>query len=251
MDFQDAIQKIEERGDFNRFAEVKPVFEDKLASLRPGDHTERGICYYYLLVSYLKANLVHETEESIEFYEKMDSAFEAQLNVYKTKRDHFSWPEIKDFFRLMDRCYESLETLYLKHNFRKRRLAAYRRKMEFAKDSFLFDRDYNKWFEYKFLETTSYYGTSLVRWAFTTLLFILIMGGAYALLDQFLAEEMRTLTADAHWFDYLYFSMITLTTVGFGDITPMALSAKMLVMAQAFFGFIMLGIFIGLINKRI
>ena len=75
MDFQDAIRKIEERGDFNRYAELKPIFEKRLEELKPGDHTERGLCYYYLLVSYLKAHLVHETEESIEYYEKMDKAF--------------------------------------------------------------------------------------------------------------------------------------------------------------------------------
>jgi len=37
-------------------------------------------------------------------------------------------------------------------------------------------------------------------------------------------------------FDALYFSMITLTTVGYGDITPVATSARSLAMLEALTG---------------
>lgn len=179
MDFQEAIRKIEERGDFNRFAEMKPIFTERLEELKPGDHTERGLCYYYLLVSYLKAHLVHETEESIEFYEKMDNAFMKQMEVYTCNRDQFSWSEMRDFFRLMERCYESLEFLYGKQQFKLRRLKAYQQKMSFRKNSYLFLRHYSSFLEYKFMEVTSDYGTNLFRWAVTVLIFIIVMGFAY------------------------------------------------------------------------
>lgn len=251
MDFQEAIRKIEERGDFNRFAEVKPIFEERLAQLRPGDHTERGICYYYLLVSYLKADLVHETEEAMEFYEKMDQAFEKQEQVYKDERRKFSWSEMADFFHLMERCYNSLEFLYHKHDFKLRRLAAFRRKMVFRQDAFLFNRHYARFFEYKFMELTSFYGTSLLRWATTTVGFILFMALTFAFADNFVDLSMRTVPVGSSWFDYFYFSTVTMTTVGFGDIAPLSVIGKLLVMIEAFFGFLMLGIFIGMIQKRI
>lgn len=250
MDFQDAIRKIEERGDFNRYAEVKPFFEQRLQELKPGDHTERALCYYYLLISYLKAHLVHETEECIEYYERMDHEFVRQEEVYKESPKKFSWSEIQDFFHLADRCYESLEFLYLKHNFRKRRLHAFVRRMEFRKLASLFHREYWRWFEYKVAEITSSYGTSLWRWAMTTLAFTVVMAGAHFLADLSVAEELRTV-ASGHPFDYLYYSIITLTTVGFGDIVPLSLPAKILASAEAFLGFLMLGIFINLIHKRI
>jgi len=253
MDFQDAIRKIEERGDFNRFAEVKPIFETRLDELKPGDFTERGLCYYYLLISYLKADLVHETMECIEFYEKMCSAFEKQEKVYREEHKKFSWSEIKDFFRLMDRCYGSLEFLYHKHDFKRRRLDALERKMAFRKDACFFDREYLRWFEYKMAQITSLYGTSLYRWAITTAVFTFFMALAYMTIDQFVAEELRTVAAGAggHWFDYIYFSMITITTVGYGEIVPIALAAKMLAVFEAFVGFLMLGIFINLIQKKL
>lgn len=250
MDFQEAIRKIEERGDFNRFAEVKPIFENRLEELKPGDYTEEGLCYYYLLVSYLKAQLVHETEESIDFYERMDIAFTKQQEVYEKEYKKFSWSEMADFFRLMERCYGSLEYLYTTHDFKKRHELAYRRKMQFRQDSFLFNRKYGRFFEYKFLEFTSHYGTSLIRWALTTFVFATMMALLYGFHDLLAEPAERIVSTGASWFDYIYFSMITLTTVGFGDIAPITLAAKVLVVFEAFLGFVMLGIFIGLIQKK-
>lgn len=252
MDFQNAIRKIEERGDFNRYAEVKPVFDERLASLKPGDHTERAICYYYLLVSYLKAQLVYETDEAIEYYEKLDSAFNKQLDVYKEDPHRFSWDEIQDFFRLADRCYGSLEFLYLKHDFKRRHLLAYEHKMDFRKEAAFFNREYGKWLEYLFIDATSSYGTNLVRWAMTTFGFTILMAALYAGIDLFLEEAYQTVQAESgHWYDYFYYSVITTTTVGFGDITPLHPITKIITSIQAFLGFLMLGIFIGMIQKRL
>ncbi|MFT7184323.1 MAG: hypothetical protein ACI9QC_000662 [Oceanicoccus sp.] len=251
MDFQEAIRKIEERGDFNRYAEVRPIFVDRLDELRPGDHTERGICNYYLLASYLKAQLVHETAEAISYYEAMDDSFMLQLEVYRDQSHKFSWSEIQDFFRLIERCYGSLEFLYLKHDFKIRKAKAHLRKMEFRKDGHFFNREYWSWFEYKVLEITSLYTTSIVRWATTTFGFAVFMACFYAGLDQVVQESMRTIAAPAPWYDYLYFSVMTMTTVGFGDITPVFSLAKLGATFEAFLGFLMLGIFISLIQKKL
>lgn len=251
MDFQEAIRKIEERGDFNRYAEVKPIFADRLEELRPGDHTERGICNYYLLASYLKAQLVHETAEAIGYYEEMDNSFMLQLAVYREQTNKFSWSEIQDFFRLMERCYGSLEFLYFKHDFKMRKAKAHLRKMEFRKDGYFFNREYWSWFEYKVLEITSLYTTSIVRWATTTFLFAAVMALIYAGMDQVVDESLRTIAAPAHWYDYIYFSVITMTTVGFGDFVPVFFLAKLAATLEAFLGFLMLGIFISLIQKKL
>ncbi len=251
MDFQEAIRKVEERGDFNRYAEVKPIFEDRLNELRPGDHTERGICNYYLLASYLKAQLVHETLEAIKYYEAMDKAFMQQLEVYREKTHKFSWTEIQDFFQLMERCYGSLEFLYLKHDFKLRKAHAHLRKMTFRKEAYFFNREYWSWLEYKILEITSLYTTSILRWATTTFVFAIFMAGIYAALDYFLDDSLRTIQGTAHWYDYIYFSVITMTTVGFGDITPVFFLAKLIATLEAFIGFLMLGIFISLIQKKL
>lgn len=251
MDFQEAIRKIEERGDFNRYAEVKPAFEEQLKSLKKHDFTERGLCNYYLLVSYLKAQLVHETEESKEFYEAMDKAFLIQEKTYRTNPKKFSPDEIKDFYHLMERCYNSLEFLYEKHDFKSRRNRAYQSKMQFRKNAFFFNKEYANWLEYVFLDLTCRYGTSLVRWAVTTIIFMLGMALLYKLVDLSLTPSQHMVPATGHWYDYIYFSVIITTTVGLGDVVPLSIIGKLLVSIQAFIGFLMLGVFIGLIQKKL
>ncbi|MFA5793232.1 MAG: potassium channel family protein [Candidatus Gracilibacteria bacterium] len=251
MDFQEAIRKIEERGDFNRYAEVKPVFEDELKALNSDDHTERGLCYYYLLVSYLKAQLVHETEESLEFFEEMDSNFLEQEKIYKNEAKKFTKGEIQDSYRLMERCYNSLEFLYRKHDFKSSREFAYKRKMRFRKNAYLFNKEYGSYLEYKFLEVTCLYGTSIARWALTVFAFMFTISLAYMLTDNIVAESQRMIPHNAHWFDYFYFSIIILTTVGLGDIVPMSVEGKILVASEAFFGFVMLGVFMGMMQKKL
>ncbi len=251
MDFQDAIRKIEERGDFNRYAEMEPIFKERLDQLHPDDHTERGICYYYLLASYLKADLVHETEEAEEYFKKMDEAFAQQERIYRQDQKHFSHSEVVDFFRLLERYYNSLEFLYVKHDFKERKLLAYTRKMEFRQTFFLIQRNYAKFFEYKCMEVSSHYGTSLSRWALSTLVFALTMAIAFAATDLLVDTSMRTVALGSHWFDYFYLSVVTLTTVGFGDIVAVSVLGKMLVMCEAFFGFLMIGIFINMLQKRL
>jgi len=251
MDFQEAIRKIEERGDFNRYAEMKPIFEEELKSLKKQDYTERGLCYYYLLVSYLKAQLVHETEESKEFYEAMDHAFLTQEKTYKAHPNKFSPGEIQDFYHLMERCYNSLEFLYLRHDFKSRRNQAFERKMRFRKSSVFFNKEYGNWLEYHFLDITCRYGTSLLRWAVTTLIFMIGMAFIYQWLDTVLPSAERMVPADGHWYDYVYFSIIVTTTVGLGDVFPLSVAGKVLVSMEAFVGFLMLGVFIGLIQKKL
>ena len=252
MDFQEAIRKIEERGDFNRYAEVKPAFEEQLKTLKPNDHTERGLCYYYLLVSYLKAQLVHETEESIEYFEQMDKEFLEQAKFYTAHKQKFTKGEIRDFYRLMERCYNSLEFLYQRHDFKARRALAYDRKMRFRKSTFLFNGEYASYAEYEFLEITCRYGTSITRWALTVLAFMLFAALSYMIIDTFfVAASQRMIPEGANLFDYFYFSIIILTTVGLGDIVPMSIEGKMMVAGEAFFGFIMLGVFMGMMQKKL
>lgn len=250
MDFQEAIRKIEERGDFNRYAEMKPVFVDQLEKLKKGDHTERGLCYYYLLVSYLKAQLVHETEEAIDYYEEMDAEFQEQEGIYLSHVENFSSGEIQDFYSLMERCYNSLEFLYQRHSFKWRENIALEQKMRFRKNLFFFNKNWLNWAEYKLLEVTCQYGNSLLRWAITTFVVTVIFATIYLFADS-ISSDQQFFAGDGHWYDYFYFSIIVTTTVGLGDIYPVTVLGKVLVSMEAFSGFMMLGIFMGLVQKKL
>lgn len=252
MDFKEAINIIEQRGDFNQYAKLRTVFEDKLQELDRSDYTERGLCYYYLLVSLLKAHLVYDTEECREFYTRMDIEFQKQEEKYKEERARFSGMEIADFYHLMERCYSSLEIVYEKKDFAESRKKSYERKMIFRKNAYWFEKKYGSWLEYELLQLTCLYGDSFVRWGITALAFSFVVAFLYFLIDLPVAEQHKMVSSlGGHWFDYIYFSIITLTSLGFGDFVPVTLAGKILTSIEAFFGFVMLGIFITLIQKKI
>lgn len=254
MNFQEAIQKIEERGFFNRYAEVKPIFDARLEELDDTDYAEQGLCYYYLLVSYLKAHLVHETEEARRYYEQMDEAFEAQLKIYQQKlkspEAKIYRSEIVDFFTLVERCYNSLVLLYEQKGFQVMQ-AAYRRKMQFKKAAHRFRGHRGKWLFYNLLEWSSGYGTNLVRWAMTIFFFAIAISFGFYLIDLFVDDSLRTLPEGTHPFTYFYFASTTLTSVGYGDIVPHSLPGQILAVIESFLGFLMLGTFIGMIKLRV
>jgi hypothetical protein len=252
MEFQEAIRKVEERGDYNQYAELKPVFEARLKELKEDDYTEIGLCYYYLLIAYLKAHLSHETEEAAEYYEEMDKAFLNQFDAYLKQDRKANMSEFKDFFKLMEKCYSALELQYIKKNFTGRELQSYNRKMEYRKHSYRHTHRIFKWLEYQVLDMTCQFGISIARWAATLLCFGLFMGFIYFLTDQAVAEELKIIKSEGgHWFDYIYFSFVCLTTVGFGDIYPHWYLPKFLAAFEAFSGYMLLGIFIVLIQKRV
>src|SRR3989339_768490 len=105
MNFNEAISIIEQRGDFHEYARLKKVFEGRLAELKENDHTERGLCYYYLLESLLKAHLVYDTEECREIFGKMNEEFAAREKKHSKNTKNYSRIEIQDFYHLMERCY--------------------------------------------------------------------------------------------------------------------------------------------------
>ncbi len=252
MDFKEAINIIEQRGDFNQYAKLRTVFEDRLKELDRSDYTERGLCFYYLLISLLKAHLVYDTEECREFYAKMDTEFKKQEEKYKEDPERFSSMEINDFYHLMERCYSSLEIVYDKKEFTASKKKTYECKMSYRKNCFWFNKRYWSWLEYKFLELTCLYGNSFTRWGVTAVVFGVILAGFYFLIDLPLdASHKMVSQMDGHWFDYIYFSIVTLTSLGFGDVVPLTLAGKILASIEAVFGFIMLGIFITLIQKKI
>ena len=61
----------------------------------------------------------------------------------------------------------------------------------------------------------------------------------YAVVDHLYTESFHGLIESdnrGHFWDYIYFSFVTLTTLGFGDITPTNLPARTLAYLEAIFG---------------
>ena len=53
------------------------------------------------------------------------------------------------------------------------------------------------------------------------------------------------------FFDSFYFSVITFTTLGYGDILPLNNIAKAVVISEVLIGFVMLGLLVGIISRKV
>ncbi len=81
---------------------------------------------------------------------------------------------------------------------------------------------------------TSDCGRSFLRWAFWTFLLALAFAAAYG------ATEVDYGPHES-WISPVYYSVVTLTTLGYGDVTPVSVGAKILAMGEVFLGYVMLG----------
>jgi uncharacterized protein YjbI with pentapeptide repeats len=94
-------------------------------------------------------------------------------------------------------------------------------------------------------------GRSLARWAGWSVLFALFYSGIYYYLGRshFFVANMRYSYITA-----LYYSIVTFTTLGFGDIAPTTNAAALIVCSEVILGYLMLGglisIFAGKLSRR-
>jgi uncharacterized protein YjbI with pentapeptide repeats len=87
---------------------------------------------------------------------------------------------------------------------------------------------------YQVWRATSDCGRSLVRWGALTLVMALSFALAYAQVDIDYGDYET-------WLSPFYFSVVTLTTLGYGDVLPASLPAQIVVLAEVLMGYIMLG----------
>lgn len=91
------------------------------------------------------------------------------------------------------------------------------------------------------------HGVKLHRLAFSSSTVMLL----YALLYQTLGEQISATPALGPFWDYLYFSMVTFTTLGYGDILPKTTTLRMICGSEAFLGAFMMGLVVaGFANRK-
>ncbi|MFT4554356.1 MAG: hypothetical protein ACI9S8_003007 [Chlamydiales bacterium] len=90
---------------------------------------------------------------------------------------------------------------------------------------------------------TSDCGRSIVRWATWICFLCLFFAGLYTLLDIDYGDYPTALSP-------LYFSLITLTTLGYGDAVPASTSAQILSMIEVAIGYMMLGGLLSILSNK-
>ncbi len=95
-----------------------------------------------------------------------------------------------------------------------------------------------------FLRISCDYGRSFKRFFIWVSIVIFLFAVLYYFIPNTLSEKESFLTS-------LYFSFVTFTTLGFGDIIPISSFAKLLVITEVFIGYLMLGLLIAILSKRV
>jgi uncharacterized protein YjbI with pentapeptide repeats len=95
------------------------------------------------------------------------------------------------------------------------------------------------------------YGRSLGRLTAAALLVALAFGTVYALDRSFDWGLLDHAGGEETSFSPFYFSIVTYTTLGFGDITPASLSGEIIVVIEVVLGYITLGMLLAILANRV
>lgn len=90
---------------------------------------------------------------------------------------------------------------------------------------------------------TSDCGRSLLRWTTFTFLLAMFFAGVYSVLPIDFGDNET-------WLSPIYFSIVTLTTLGFGDALPTTVAGQVAVMAEVVTGYVMLGGLISILSDK-
>lgn len=118
---------------------------------------------------------------------------------------------------------------------------------------FIIDQNYLKEFRdssrlssfiYKMWWVTSDCGRSVVRWSLWILLLIFFFALVYAYVDIDYGEHQT-------WFSGIYYSVVTITTLGYGDVLPASFAGQVVAIAEVISGYVMLGGLISIFSNKV
>ena len=92
---------------------------------------------------------------------------------------------------------------------------------------------------------TSDCGRSISRWVVLICIVALLYAGLYTLVEIDYGAQAET------WFTPLYYSIVTMTSLGYGDVLPLSLGAQALAVSQVLLGYIMLGGLLSIFSNKL
>lgn len=105
------------------------------------------------------------------------------------------------------------------------------------------EREYGKWLLYSLWKLTSGYGESLLRWFTASIIVLSIFSALYSYFDAISPQP-------SNWFDYIYFSVVTFSSLGYGDFHPDRTIGKILACTEIALGLIMFGVLLSFLGNR-
>ena len=117
-----------------------------------------------------------------------------------------------------------------------------REKMDRLRKVYLAEKRYKAAALYTLWKITAGYGESLSRWAVTCMAVLLGFAATYAVFN--LIQPV------INWFDYIYFSIVTFTSLGYGDVHPVGVAGKLVASAEILCGLVLFGLLLSFIANR-
>lgn len=111
------------------------------------------------------------------------------------------------------------------------------------KTIYLREKNFGAAIGYWLWDITCGYGNNLKRWMAVCAAIFLLFTGIYATFG--LIEPVTS------WVDYPYFSIITITSLGYGDIHPLGVAGKIVACVEIICGLLMFGTLLTLLNRRV
>ena len=121
-----------------------------------------------------------------------------------------------------------------------------------------------KWFGNNVLHQTCGYGERLWRVVYVSAVAVALWGLMYATVSKGTTESTGLAAQDASgllWLlspegiitlgENMYFSMVTFTTLGYGDIQPVGTTARTLAGLEAFFGALLVALVVFVLGRRV
>lgn len=229
-----------------------------LPEILPDDTEKKAEFYYYLLILLLQRHITFENPLAQNYFRHMaENLQKTEAKYYllhreaKGKHDRdLVRSQMRAFYKIAERYFSTLETAYDRKGFVEAKDRAYEQKLLFRMHLFALERRWGKWFFLMIFRVTTNFGLSIGRLAMVLLTAIVLFAILFALSDT-IQQTHVMLPVTAHWFDYIYFSTITLTSLGYGDIVAITFFQKLIVCVEILVGYVLLGLFIHFISKRL
>lgn len=93
------------------------------------------------------------------------------------------------------------------------------------------------------------FGRSFGRVGVFAAIMIALFAFTYGNIPDMLSID--TSETDVNWYTYLYYSIVTYTTLGFGDVTPKSTAAQVLVTGEVILGYVTLGLLVSILANKV
>ena len=252
MDFTEAIYYIQGHHEKKHLKLAEECIVNHLRTLEENNFEEIAISNYFLLSAKLQYGLAFETREEKKIYEAMINNFQKRKKElernYRKEKTGFAKNQLFSFLNMIEGYFSHLHFMYDRHDFFEAVDRMHKEKMDLRFDRFWYERRFFKWSIYLAMRLSSMYGTSFFRWGGTVIMTVFIFGMLFIISDPHL-EIVKD--KGRHLVDYFYFSAVTMTTLGYGDITPLTVPQKIIAALEAIVGYIQLGILLILLQRKI